>query len=167
MCVTLNTLLQAVRGRKDLQLLHIGQCHGSQGQSAATCMSTWMAFSCTVCQGKSQTQTQWRGLRLHISCYTCLSPPLSLTTCTQAGPLISPLWSYLLNHPIAKQLSWSALCNYNQSSHTRLLYMFKVLKYGVCKSMYVYSAVNKNFGVAQGICGQKGYIVCAPDWFIK
>jgi len=131
-CVTLNTLLQAVRGRKDLQLLHIGQCHGSQGQSAATCMSTWMAFSCTVCQGKSQTQTQWRGLRLHISCYTCLSPPLSLTTCTQAGPLISPLWSYLLNHPIAKQLSWSALCNYNQSSHTRLLYMFKVLKYGVC-----------------------------------
>ena len=35
--LTLNTLLQALMGRKDLQLLHISQCHGSQGQSAATC----------------------------------------------------------------------------------------------------------------------------------
>jgi len=36
-------------GRKDSQLLHISQRHGSQGLSVATCTSTWMAFSCTVC----------------------------------------------------------------------------------------------------------------------
>jgi len=38
--LTLNTLLQELMGRKDLQLLHISQCHGSQDQSAATCTST-------------------------------------------------------------------------------------------------------------------------------
>jgi hypothetical protein len=38
--LTLNTLLQELMGRKDLQLLRTSQCHGSPGQSAATCTLT-------------------------------------------------------------------------------------------------------------------------------
>jgi len=74
----------------------------------------------------------WTGFEITYFLLNLFIPPFKPSCLSPSRVPYHPLWSYLLNHPLAKQLSWSVLCSQNQSSHTRLLYMFKVLKYRVC-----------------------------------
>jgi len=124
---------------------------------------------CTGVPCKASNPYTWTGFEITYSSLNLFipHPPLSLTTRTRAGSPVTHSGCIFCNRPLAKELRWSVLCTHNQRSHTRLLYMFKVLKCGVCNKYLRLFSSEQEFCVAQGICGQKGYVVHATDWFIK
>ena len=63
------------------------------------------------------------------------------------------LWSYLLNCPLAKQLSCSVLFNHNHGCYTGLLYLFELLKYGACNKYLRLFSSEQEVCVSQGTCG--------------